>query len=151
MAHCKFRETCTTTACSGFAAANSAKSFSSYHPNVTYQQETVEAISNLASANAHNRESIATLTATVATITTDLATTNTKLIKTLVETTKLTATVVKLRRTTPKLCVSGRNYFWSCGYVCAHSSWECPNPKDVHDKYSKSANTKGGSTRNKPI
>ena len=84
LAHRKFRETRTTTAGSGFAAANSAETLLSYHTNATYQQETVEAIANLASANTHDRESVATLTATVATLTTNLATTNAKLIKALV-------------------------------------------------------------------
>ena len=66
------------------------------------------------------------------------------------ETTSLTSTVGKLRRTTPKPRGGGRHYCWSCGYVSAHSSWEFPNPKDGHDKYAKAADTKGGSTRNKP-
>ena len=76
---------------------------------------------------------------------------NAKLIKALVETTKLTATVGKFRRTTPKPRGGGQHYCWSCGYVSTHTSWECPNPKDSHNKYVKVANTKGGSTRNKPI
>ena len=76
---------------------------------------------------------------------------NAKLIKALVETTKLTATVSKFRRTTPKPRGGGQHYYWSCGYVSTHRSWECPNPKDSHNKYVKVANTKGGSTRNKPI
>ena len=151
MAHHKFRETRTTTAGSGFAAANSAESLSSYQPNAAYQQETVEAIANLASATDHDSESVVTLTATIATLTTDIATTNAKLIKALVETTKLTATFGELRHTTTKPRVSGQHYCWSCGYVCAHSSWEFPNPKDDQNRYAKASNTKGGSTRNKPI
>ena len=149
-AHREFRETCTTTAGSGFSATNSAESLSSYHPNAAYQQDMVKAIANLSSATTHDCESVATLTATVSTLTTDLATTNAKLIKALVETTKLTATVGKLRRTTAKPRRSGQHYCWSCGYVSSHSIWECPNPKDGQDKYAKSADTKGGSTRNKP-
>ena len=155
MAHREFRETRTTTAGGGFTAANSADSLSSYQPNVAYHKETVDAISNLASATTHDRESVATLTATVATLTTKLSANNAKLIKALVETTKLTATVGKLRRTTPKPCGGSasnpnRQYCWSCGYVSAHSSWECPNPKDSHGKYAKAADTNGGSTCNNP-
>ena len=148
--HREFRKTRTTTAGAGFAASNSADSFSSYQPNAAYQQETVYAIANLASATAHNREYVATLNATVATLTTKLADTNAKLIKALVETIDVTSTIGKLRRTTTKPCGSGRHYCWSCGYISAHCSWECPNPKDGHDKYAKSADTNGNSTRNNP-
>ena len=122
LAHREFCETRTTTASSGFAAANSAEILSSYQPNASYQQETVKSIAILASPTTHNRESVATLTATVATLATELATTNAKLIKALVETTNLTATVGELRRTTPKPRGIGRHYFWSCVYVSAHSS-----------------------------
>ena len=121
--HCEFRETCTTTSCSGFSAANSAKSLSSYQTNSAYQQETVESIANLASATAHDCEFVATLTSTVATLTTELATTNAKLIQALVETTKLTATIGELPCTMPKPRGSGRHYCWSCGYISAHISW----------------------------
>ena len=122
--HCEFFETRTTTAGNGFATANSAEILPSYYTNAAYQQEKVEAIANLASATAHNYESFTTLIATAATLTTKLATTNAKLINALVETTNLTDTVGELRRTTPKPCGSGQHYCWSCGYVCAHISWE---------------------------
>ena len=150
LAHREYRETHTTTALDGFATANSAEGNTAYQPDAAYQQETVDSIANLDSSTTHDWESIATLTSTVATLTTKLSATNAKLIKALVETTKLTSTIGKLRRTTPKPCGSGRHYCWSCGYVCAHSSWECPNPKDGHKKYSNAADTKGGSTCNKP-
>ena len=150
MAHREFCETRTATAGSGFAAANSANSLSSYQPNTAYQQETVKTIANIASTTAHDRESVATLTATVATLTTEITATNTKLIKSLMETTKLTATVGKLRHTMPKPRGSGQHYCWYCGYVYTHISWESPNPKEGHEKHAKADDTKGGSTRNKP-
>ena len=80
LAHRKFHETRTTTASGAFAAANLANSLSSYQPNASYQKYTVDAITNLASSTAHDRESVATLTATITTLTTELASTNTKLI-----------------------------------------------------------------------
>ena len=102
MAHHEFRETCTTTNGGRFAASNSADRLSCYQPNAAYHQETVNAIDIIASATAHDCNSVATLTATVAALTTELAATNTKLIKALVETTKLTSTVGKLHRMTLK-------------------------------------------------
>ena len=60
-------------------------------------------MTNLASATAHDRKSVATLT-------TELSTTNAKLIKALVETTKLTATAGDLRRMTPKPFGGRRHY-----------------------------------------
>ena len=106
LVHRKFCETRTTTAGSGFAAANSAEILLSYQPNAAYQQETIEAIANLTSAISLYRESVTTLTAIVATLATKLATTNAKLIKALVETTKLKATVGELRPTMTKPCGS---------------------------------------------
>ena len=122
MAHREFCKTCTTTACGAFAAANSADSLSSNQPNSAYQQETIDAIANIASATAHNRECVATLTVTVITLITKLASTNAKLIQALVKTTKLVATVGELRHTTPKTRYGGQHYFWSCGYVSTQSS-----------------------------
>ena len=124
-------------------------------PKATYQQETVDTIANLASATAHDCESVATLTTTIVTLTTEISATNSKLIQALAETTKLTDTVRELRRTTTKPRGGGasnpnRHYCWSCGYVSSHISWECPNPKDSRKKYVKAANTKGDSIRNKP-
>ena len=150
LAHWKFRETCPTTSGGGFYAANSADSLSSHYRNAAYQQETVDTITNLASTTAYDRESSATLTATVVTLTIDLDATSAKLIKALVKTTKITVTVEKLRLTTPKPHVGGQHYWWSCSCVSAHSSWECPNSKDDHGKYAKSAETKGGSNQSKP-
>ena len=96
MAYCKFRDTCTTTAGGRFAATNSADNLSCHQPNTAYQQETVNAIANIASATAHYCKSIATLTTNVTNLTTDLDSTKAKLIKALVETAKLTATVSEL-------------------------------------------------------
>ena len=126
LAHCEFRETRTTTAGGGFASANSADIHSYYHPNDAYQQETVDAIANIASANAtaYDHEYVYTLNATVVTLTTELAATNAKLIKALVETTKLTATVGELCHTTNKTRGGGRHYCWSCGYIYSRISWE---------------------------
>ena len=129
LAHREYRETHTTTALDGFATANSAEGNTAYQPDAAYQQETVDSIANLDSSTTHDWESIATLTSTVATLTTKLAATNAKLIKALVETTNPTTTVGKLRYTKPKPRGGGskipnQNYFWYCGYVCAHNSWD---------------------------
>ena len=110
LAHSEFLETRTTTNSVVFVAANSADSLSPHQPSATYQQETVNAITNLSSSTSHNRDSVTTLTSTVADLTTELSTTNAKLIKALVKTTKLTVTVGKLRLTTPKPHVRGQHY-----------------------------------------
>ena len=102
MAHHEFRETHTTTAGGVFATANSVDILSFHQPNAAYQKVTVNAIANLASATAHDRWYVVTLTATVATFTTKLASINAKLMKDSVETNNITATFGELYRTTPK-------------------------------------------------
>ena len=158
LAHLKYRKTRTTTSGGGFAAASSADGSDAYHPDAAYKQGTVDAITNLASTTAHNRDSVATITATVTTLTTlttKLTATNTKLIKALMETTKLTATVGKLRCMTPKPRVGGaqntnRHYCWSCGYLCTYNSLELRTTKDGRNIYAKATDSKGGSTHNNP-
>lgn len=150
LAHREFRETKQTSASAGYQSANSARNHAS--DNAIYQQETVDAIANLATATAHDRAAVASLTSTISKLTTELTATNAQLVTALMAVTKLTTTVAELRRKTPTNVprTGPRHYCWTCGHRCLHNSWDCPNPKEGHNKYAKAADTKGGSTHNKP-
>ena len=79
-AYQEWRESLVTTASAGFQSSNH-----------TYQQDTVDAIANLATATASDRASVAALTATNSTLYAEIATTNAKLVTALQEITKLTS------------------------------------------------------------
>ncbi len=141
VSHRELRETRTTAAGAGYQAANSVIQSA----NSVYQQETVDAIANLATATVHDRETFATLTATNNALTTELTAVNRKLVAALTEIGKLKAKVggatVVLER---------KHYCHTCGYRCTHPSHECPNPKPGHKTKAVRADTMGGSTKNQP-
>jgi hypothetical protein len=134
-AHREFRDTKTTTTGAGYGSANAA-----------YQQETVDAIANLATATAHDRATVATLSATVSKLTSELASANAKLITALSAVAALTS-ASKAPPDTPR--AANRHYCWSCGFKCEHPSFRCPNPKTGHDNFAKSSDTRKGSQTNK--
>lgn len=139
-AHREFRDTKTTTTGASYGSANAA-----------YQQETVDAIANLATATAHDRATVATLSATVSKLTSDLATANAKLITALATVTTLTSANSEHHRKqhNPTPRSGARHYCWSCGFKCEHPSFRCTNPKPGHDNFAKASETKGGSQVNK--
>jgi len=116
--------------------------------NAVYQDETIEAIANLATATSHDRQAVATLTSTNSTLTKELTRVNAQLVTALLANTKLTAQLSE-KTGNPNARHDARHYCWSCGYQCTHYSSKCPTPKDGHQKGAKASNIMGGSTANK--
>jgi DNA repair exonuclease SbcCD ATPase subunit len=121
----------------------------------TDQQETIEAIANLATATAEDRKAVANLTGTNATLTKEHATTNGKLVAALMLVTTLTKQNADLRagkghRSTENRTTERKHYCWTCGYRCEHSSWLCPNPATGNKTRAKASDTMNGSIKNKP-
>jgi hypothetical protein len=116
--------------------------------NAVYQDETIEAIANLATATSHDRQAVATLTTTNSALTKELTRVNAQLVTALLANTKLTAQLAE-KPGNPAARHDARHYCWSCGYQCTHYSSKCPTPKDGHQKGAKASNIVGGSTANK--
>ncbi len=136
--HREFRDARGTTAGSTNYQAN----------NAIYQDETIEAIANLATATSHDRQAVSTLTTTNSALTKELTRVNAQLVTALLANTKLTAQLAK-KPGNPAAHHDARHYCWSCGYQCIHYSSKCPTPKDGHKKGAKASNIMGGSTANK--
>ena len=92
MAHQEWRESQTTTAGAVFQSSNHAYPSA----NHAYQNETTEAIANLATATASDRASVADLTATNSTLTADCTATHSQLLVELQDLVKLHVTVANL-------------------------------------------------------
>jgi hypothetical protein len=119
------------------------------------QHETIEAITNLATATAEDCKAVANLTETNATITKELSAVNGKLIASLTLVNTLTKQLAEARagnlpRTNPPGTYERKHYCWTCGYRCEHSSWYCTTPAAGHQTRAKAADTMNGSTKNKP-
>jgi hypothetical protein len=141
LSHRELRDTRATAAGAGYQAANSVTQFG----NSAYQQETIDALANLATATVHDRETFATLTATNSALTAELTSVNRKLVTALTEVAKLKA---KLGGT--EVVLERKHYCHTCGYRCTHPSHECTNPKPGHKNLAKRSDIMGGSTKNKP-
>jgi hypothetical protein len=115
--------------------------------NAIYQQDTIDALANLATATSHDRQAVSTLTATNSALTKELTSINAKLVTALLENTRLTALLANKSHNAP---LESKHYCWSCGFRQTHASFECPSPKPGHRKRAKAADTMGGSTANKP-
>ena len=97
-AHQEWHESQTTTAGAVFQSGNHTYPSA----NHAYQNETVKAIANLATATAIDRASVAALTATNSTLTTDCTATHSQLLIALQDLAKLHVTVANLRKTTQR-------------------------------------------------
>ena len=91
-AHQEWRESQTTTAGAVFQSGNHAYPSA----NLAYQNETAEAIANLATATASDRASVAALTATNSNLTADCKATHFQLLIALQDLAKLHVTVTYL-------------------------------------------------------
>ena len=141
LSHREFRDARGTTAGATDYKAN----------NAVYQQDTIEAIANLATATSYDRQAVSTLTATNSALTKELTSVHAKLVTALLEITKLTAQLgTKPPNPRTDSRHDARHYCWSCGYLQLHYSSKCPSPKTGHQKGAKASNTMGGSTANKP-
>jgi hypothetical protein len=119
-----------------------------------HQDNTIDAIANLATATAEDCRAVANLTDTNATLTKELATSNSKLVSALTLINTLTKQISDLRgnsnqRSPPFGPPERKHYCWTCGYRCEHSSWLCPTPAVGHQTRAKAADTMKGSTKNK--
>jgi hypothetical protein len=136
LAHREFRDARSTTAGATDYRSN----------NVTYQQDTIDAIACLATATASDRHTVAVLTETNSALTKELAIVNAKLVTALLANSRLAVPSA----TSSDSRMDARHYCWSCGYQCLHYSSRCPCPKEGHQKGAKASNIMGGSTANKP-
>jgi hypothetical protein len=141
LSHREFREARVTSAGAGYQSAN-----------VAYEQDTIDAIANLATATAHDRQTVSTLSATNSSLTQELATVNRKLVTALLENTRLTSLVTGSvgQAANTNLRNTAHHYCWSCGYKQSHYSSKCPCPKPGHQNGAKASDTMGGSTANRP-
>jgi hypothetical protein len=141
LSHSEFWENKTTTAGAGYQSANAAHGLGD--GKAIYQQDTVNAIANLAMATANDRNTVATLTSTNSALSSELTTVNRKLDAALTENSPTGAT------SRPGDSFEAKHYCWSCGYRCTHYSSRCPVPKPGHQKSAKASDILGGSTANK--
>ena len=107
-----------------------------------YQHDTAEALANLATATANDRQAVANLTATNRRLTEELAKVNAELITALKKITHLTQTVTELQNNLP----SYKHYCWSCGTNSPHPSHKCENKKQGHKDKATKHNMMGGTT-----
>ena len=120
------------------------------------QQETIEAIANLATATAADRTAVANLTTTVTDLTTALGKSNSKLVAALERITVLTQQLAACkavpggRPIVPSNSSGRSHYCWTCGHRSIHSSWNCETPATGHQKRATRSNTMGGSNKNNP-
>jgi hypothetical protein len=140
ISHREFREAKVTSAGAGYHSANAA----------AYQQDTANAIANLATATAHDRQTVANLSATNNTLTLELTAVNRKLVAALFDVNKLTKQLAELQHKSGNSAppLEPKHYCWSCGYRQTHYSSRCPHPKVGHQKSAKASDIMGGSTLN---
>ena len=122
-----------------------------------FEQRTIDAIANLATATASDRATVASLTTTIAELTIELKTTQAKLVKALESNANLAAS--KTNKDNRNLSVPvrpagrkkpvNRHYCSTHGFLCTHHSGECPDPGPGHIVTAKSRNTQGGCQANK--
>jgi hypothetical protein len=150
LSHREFRENKTTTAGARYQSANAAHGLG--NGEAIYQQDTVNAIANLATATAHDRNTVATLTSTNSALSSELTTVNRKFVFALTEIARLNGLISNSptgATSWPGDSFEAKQYCWSCGYRCTHYSSRCPVPKPGHQKSAKAADILGGSTANK--
>ena len=150
-AHQEYRESqVVTPGAAGFLATDLPSNYASPEES---QQQTIDAIANLATATAADRNAVAALSSTVSSLTTDLSKANTKLVSALEKIAQLTQQLAasKMGRNLRTGDSSGRSHYcWTCGHKSAHSSSNCETPGTGHQKRATRLNTLNGSTKNKP-
>ncbi len=137
LAHQELREAQLTTSATGFQSANAA---------IDLQNDTVDAIANLATATAADRTSVAALTATVSKLTLELSTANAKLLAlTALHNQPAGAAAPYIRRDRPR--TAGPHYCHTHGSQVWHTSSRCRWKSDTHKNDATEANKMGGSTK----
>ena len=156
-AHREWRANLRLTAGQHFPRANAVDSTSL----TTHQADTVDALTNLATATAADRATVTTLTDTISQLSSELASAQAKLISSLLDNQQL------LKRLSEKGgswntsgCVTDRktsgggaagpwdgpsiHYFHTHGHKCPHPSFKCPEPGTRHIKNAAKKDTRGG-------
>ena len=160
-AHQEYRESqVTTPGAAGFLATGEP---SEYDAPDESQQQTIDAIANLATATAADRSAVAALSGTVSELTKDLSKANAKLVAALEKISLLTQQLASSRlgrnpRGNPaptndsSAHSSARSHYcWTCGHKSEHSSWNCETPATGHQKRATRTNTMNGSTTNRTV
>ena len=126
-----------------------------------FEQQTIDAITNLVTAMVSDCATVASLTTTIGELTLELKNTQAKLVKALKSNAKLAAlqankennwTGNNNRNARPggrKGKPANRHYCWTHRFLCTHHSRECPDLKPDHIIPAKSRNTQCGSQANK--
>jgi len=134
--------------------------------NAAHDTELSEAMVNLATATAANRNTVSTLTLTMSQLTTDLAAINAHLVTALATNATLASTIVQMggrgrgggrgkfggrgrgRGSEPSRVggLTGRFYCWLYGACCYHSGSRCRSKKYGHADESTADNKMNGST-----
>jgi len=120
--------------------------------NEEFQQDTIDAIANLATATASDRETVANMSSTIDTLTNELATTNHELIIALKKIATLTASVEHFKAkcndstsgSNARTRFSRSHYCWTCGCKCSHPSHECTVRKTGHKNKATAEKKLGG-------
>ena len=115
-----------------------------------FEEETIAAIANLATATAADRATTARLTETNAQLTSELKRTQEKLVIALEKIASLTTGTgarqpLRERNTNQKTRPPDRHYCWTHGYLSEHTSARCLNPAEGHQKYATARQPLGGS------
>jgi hypothetical protein len=160
LAHQELRESTHTSKGSGFHSANNAVTQDDFNHDI--QQETVDAIANLATATASDRATVASLTATNSRLTLELIAVNAKLVKALEANKQRQVTTTGGRsNTTTRGRAStttngdrersqktpGPHYCFKCGSNVWHTSARCWSKKAGHQDEATEENKMGGSTQ----
>ena len=127
---------------------------SAYQATAEYQQDTVDALANLATATASDREAVANLTATNKALMDELAKVNAELITALKKINSMGLIIADLKaknpsNTSPSTPTTGHtHYCWSCGFKSPHPSYKCDVKKEGHQDKATKYNTLNGNRNN---
>ena len=124
-----------------------------------HQEQTIEAIANLATATSSDRATVAQLTRTIAQLTADLKTAQDKVVKTLEENVSLAKQLAQTKRGSANNASPATtnepgakvHYCWTHGFECDHSSFKCTDQKEGHQRHATARNTMNGSQLRKEM
>lgn len=144
-----WRETQKQSAGTRYSTANNVT-----HNKEAFEDDTIAAIANLATATASDRATTARLTETNAQLTAELRSTQDKLVKALEKIALLSSSSgtrqpLKERNTNRDNRPPDRHYCWTHGYLCEHTSGRCPEPGPGHQKFATARKPSGGSQKRK--
>jgi hypothetical protein len=154
VAHQELRESQLTSQGAGYHSANSVL-------QETWQEQTADALANLATATASDRSAVSALSSTNSALTASLATATAQLVTAKADITALKTKVANLQSsqrsttTTPPTPnvrkYHNENYCWSHGWDIAinHKSDNCLYKREGHCNDATRQNTMGGSSRSK--